>query len=139
MHALHNSDPCRIMRHKLETSSRDPSTSPKGTTSSSQRKRSHSDGYRRFALSNGQRCPHTPVTPPTPTTTMDKYQKRMVTCEASPAAFILAVDPEWRPNRGEATLYIFPQDHGQGDCDRISMEEILAGFYPDSDINCPEN
>jgi len=46
--------------------------------------------------------------------------------------FILAVDPEWDPTTGEATLFIFPQDAEdlQGEADCVTLEEIWNGFFP---------
>ena len=91
-----------------------------------------SDSFRRIAITNiRQIFPNTPS--PRSPVVVEKPKRSSDTTESQPAAFILAVDPDWHPHRGEATMYIFPQDLEQCGCDYISLEEIVAGFFPDSD------
>lgn len=49
-----------------------------------------------------------------------------------PSSCILAIDPGWDPSKGDATVYVFPQDETDEGRDVVTPEEILEGFFPDS-------
>ncbi|KAH8099992.1 hypothetical protein BXZ70DRAFT_907591 [Cristinia sonorae] len=75
--------------------------------------------------------------PPSPgsssnTMALTKVSRSSNTTTNGSTRFILAVDPDWDPAVGEATLFIFPQDEQDlhGGIDRITLEEIWNGFFP---------
>ncbi|TCD70200.1 hypothetical protein EIP91_004380 [Steccherinum ochraceum] len=81
--------------------------------------------------------PTTKPLPPSPSTSEKSSQSSPSSrfpdnAEWCSPRFILAVDPDWDPASGEATLFIFPQEEEdlQGDVDCVTLEEIWNGFFP---------